>query len=73
MSTRTRRPNISIDDLMDITQVAEAFGVTTSSVRVALNKPDQFRALADKLPAPLGKLNSSWVWLRYDVEKVVNA
>lgn len=66
-----RRPNITGHDLMELDEVAEAFGVASSSVRVALSQPDVFPALANRLPAPLRKVGRSFVWLRYDVEKAV--
>jgi hypothetical protein len=68
-----KRPNITIDDLMDAHQVAEAFAVSRSSLRVAMNNPDQFKALAGKLPAPIGQLAGGWVWLRYDIDKALAA
>lgn len=64
-----RRPNITGHDLMDADEVAEAFGVTRSSLHVALSNPDVFPALANRLPAPIRKVGRSYVWLRYDVEK----
>lgn len=66
-----RRPNIKPDDLMDVNEVAEAFGVSTTSIRVARSQPDKFRALADKLPEPLRMVANTWVWLRFDVEQAV--
>jgi len=59
---------ITAHDLMDTTEVAKAFGVTTSSLRVALNNPDVFPALAARLPDPLRRVGQSWVWLRSEVE-----
>jgi predicted DNA-binding transcriptional regulator AlpA len=64
-----RRPNITAHDLMDSNEVAEAFGISTSSLRVALHNPDIYPALADQLPPPLRKIGNSHVWLRYDIEK----
>jgi predicted DNA-binding transcriptional regulator AlpA len=55
-------------DLMDTAEVADAFGVTTSSVGVAMSKPHVFPALANRLPPPLRKIGKSWVWVRADIE-----
>lgn len=71
--TRTRRPNITGDDLMDTTEVADAFGVAVSSLLVAISNPTVFPTLAARLPEPLRKIGKSWVWLRVDVEKAVAA
>jgi hypothetical protein len=55
-------------DLMDVGEVALAFGVTESSVQVALSSPDTYPSLANRLPAPLRRIGRSWVWLRADIE-----
>ena len=68
-----RRPNITGNDLMDTAEVSEAFGVTMSSLQVALSNPEVFPALANHLPPPIRKIGRSWVWLRYDVERAVAA
>lgn len=70
-TTRTRRPNITGDDLMDTDEVAEAFGVAHKSVNTAMSHPHVFPTLAVRLPAPLRKVGKGWVWLRYDIEKAV--
>jgi predicted DNA-binding transcriptional regulator AlpA len=54
-------------DLMDVDEVADAFGVTRSSLHVALST-DQFPSLTRRLPAPLRRIGRSWVWARADVE-----
>jgi hypothetical protein len=66
--SKTKSPTITAFDLMDTTEVAEAFGVTTSSLRVALNNPDVYPTLAERLPDPLRRVGQSWVWLRAEVE-----
>ena len=66
-----KRPNITAHDLMDADEVAEAFGVTRSSLHVALSNPDVFPSLAARLPAPIRKVGRSFVWLRADVEAAV--
>lgn len=71
MTTKTKRPTITGYDLMDSSEVAEAFGVSQSSLNVAMSKPDVFPALADRLPAPIRKIGKSWVWLRVDIEAAV--
>ena len=53
---------------MDGTEVAEAFGVSLSSIQVALSAPTAFPSLAAKLPPPIRKIGRSWVWLRTDIE-----
>lgn len=63
---------VSAYDLMDADEVAAAFGVTESSLRVALSKPDAFPTLANRLPAPLRRIGRSWVWARADVERAVS-
>jgi hypothetical protein len=44
---------ITAHDLMDVDGVATAFGVTRSSLHVALSKPEVDAALATRLPDPL--------------------
>jgi predicted DNA-binding transcriptional regulator AlpA len=68
MSRTTTHPPITAHDLMDGIEVAAAFGVSQSSLQVALSVPDAFPSLAAKLPAPIRKIGRSWVWLRSDVE-----
>lgn len=62
---------IHAHDLMDVDEVAAAFGVATSSLRVALSNPDTFPALASRLPPPLRRVGRSWVWERAAVERAV--
>lgn len=62
---------IAPDDLMDAEEVAEAFGVTRSSLSVAMSKPDTFPTLAARLPDPLRRVGNSWVWLRVDVSQAL--
>lgn len=59
---------IEAHDLMDTVEVAERLGVSTSSILVALAKPDVFPSLAERLPAPFRKIGRSWVWRRSDIE-----
>ena len=66
-----RRPNITGHDLMDAYEVADAFGVSRSSMHVALSNPDVYPALAEYLPQPIRTIGRSFVWLRYDVERAV--
>lgn len=61
------------NDLMDVHEVAEAFGVTTSSVRVAQSQPDKYPALANRMPAPVRRIGRSYVWSRADVEAALEA
>lgn len=68
-----RRPNITGHDLMDGSEVADAFGVTQGSLHVALSSPSVFPALANFLPDPIRKIGRSHVWLRYDIERAVAA
>jgi hypothetical protein len=65
MPSKTR---ITGHDLMDSAEVAEAFGVTPSSVQVALSSPHVFPSLAKRLPEPIRKIGNRWVWVRADVE-----
>lgn len=60
-------------DLMDMHEVADAFGVSLSSVRVAMSSPATFPSLAARLPAPLRQIGNAWVWLRSDVEAVTSS
>lgn len=69
----TRRSPITGHDLMDTGEVADAFGVTKSSVQVAMSKPNVYPSLAARLPAPLRLVGNSWVWLRSDVEAALAA
>jgi hypothetical protein len=62
------KTTITGHDLMDAVEVAEAFGVTKSSLTVAISRPDVFPALANRLPPPLRKVGHSYVWLRRDIE-----
>lgn len=55
-------------DLMDVDEVAKAFGVTRSSLHVALSNPEQYQSLAKRLPDPLRRVGRSWVWARVDIE-----
>jgi predicted DNA-binding transcriptional regulator AlpA len=64
---------ITSHDIMDVDEVAEAFGVKPSSLYVAMSNPDTFPSLAAKLPAPLRRVGRSWVWARRDVEAAVKA
>lgn len=68
MAKKLAHPTITGYDLMDGTEVADAFGVTASTMRVAMYNPDTFPSLAAVLPDPLRKIGRSWVWLRADVE-----
>jgi len=65
--------NVTRNDIMDTREVAEAFGSTISSVGVAMAAPARYPSLAAKLPLPLGKVGSSWVWSRTDVEAALVA
>ena len=46
---------ITAHDLMDAAEVAEAFGVTQSSLRVAMTS-SAYPSLSAKLPAPLRQI-----------------
>lgn len=59
---------ITAHDLMDAAEVAAAFGVKQSSLSVAMSNPDQYPALANRLPAPLRKISGRYVWARADIE-----
>lgn len=63
--------SITGHDLMDSYEVAEAFGVTMSSLAVAMSSPEVYPTLAARLPAPLRKIGRSWVWLRADIENAL--
>jgi len=65
--------NVTAYDIMDTAEVAEAFGVTVSSVGVAMSFPKRYPGLAAKLPLPLRKVGSSWVWSRDAVEAALVA
>ena len=58
---------ITAHDLMDAAEVAEAFGVTQSSLRVAMTS-SAYPSLSAKLPAPLRQIGGKWCWVRADVE-----
>lgn len=64
---------ITAHDLMDMSEVADAFGVAMPSVRVAMSRPTVYPSLAARLPAPLRLVGTSWVWLRSDVEAALAA
>ena len=66
----TKRKPITAHDLMDATEVAEAFGVERSSIQVAMSAagPRVTPSLTRRLPAPLRKVGKAWVWSRADVE-----
>lgn len=65
--------NITAHDLMDIEEVAEAFGVKRSSLHVAMSRPDQYQSLANRLPPPLRRVGRTYIWLRSDIEAAVAA
>lgn len=62
---------IEPEDIMDVSEVAEAFGLSKTSIHVAITQPDKFRALADRLPPPLRKVSRAWVWRRDDIERAL--
>jgi len=66
-----RRPPIQPDELMDAAEVAEALGVTLSTLRVALTRPNVAPTVALRLPEPLRKIGAAWVWRRVDVERAI--
>jgi hypothetical protein len=59
-------------DIMDTAEVAERFGVSMSSIQVALAAPHRHPTLAARLPAPFRKIGRSWVWRRVDIESIIN-
>ena len=61
---------ITAYDLMDPAEVAEAFGVTLSSLQVALSASGEhvYPALRNRLPDPLRYVGKTRVWLRSEVE-----
>ena len=69
----TRRIPITGYDLMDAQEVANAFGISRSSLNVALSSPDVYPTLAAILPAPLRMIGRSNVWLRSEIEAAIKA
>lgn len=61
---------IQPSDIMDTAEVAAHFGVSMSSINVAMSKPDLNPRLARALPQPLRRVGKSWVWRRSDIEAV---
>lgn len=58
---------MSPDDLMDLGDLADWFGVARSTMRVMLADPGRHRRV-DGFPAPLRRVGGSPVWVRSDVE-----
>lgn len=73
MTTKHKPGAILPHDLMDSAEVAEAFGVSMTSIRIALTQPDTFPSLAARLPKPLRKIGRGHVWARADVEAALEA
>ena len=66
-----KKTRITAHDIMDVDEVAKAFGVKPSSLYVAMSNPATFPSLAARLPDPLRRVGRSWVWARTDVEAAV--
>jgi predicted DNA-binding transcriptional regulator AlpA len=58
---------------MDSAEVAAAFGVTPSSLSVAMSNPGIYPSLANRLPDPLRRIGRAWVWRRADIEAAILA
>ena len=59
---------IEAHHLMDAAEVAEHLGISPSTLRVAISRPEVAGRIGRTLPPPLRKVGQYWVWRRSDIE-----